>query len=215
MPTSNSSHTVNEELFNKVIKSINRFCTKAIKTGNTKMVLTEADLQAWIFHHLQYDLRKESGWGDKTNSKQIGIHCNPSLLDEANLLRKAQDSTILDKHAYAVDSSGSLYPRKGYTLWGSSIIILELKLFRNNHRESQDLIEKWKEDIDKLMDLRIQHYPQDSRNKFFPTFVLLGKQKISVETVDQIKQYSIDNKVEPLLFYPEDDLYKEEHLIKP
>lgn len=178
MPISNSSHSVNEELFNKVIKSINRFCTKAIKTGNTKMVLTEADLQAWIFHHLLHDLRKESGWGDKTNSKQIGIHCNPYLLDEAYFLKKAPDIIILDKQAYDVDSSGSLYSRKGYTLWASSIIILELKLFRNNHRESQDLIEKWKEDIDKLMNLRTQHYPRDSRNKFFPTFVLLGK-KIS------------------------------------
>ncbi|OYQ63348.1 hypothetical protein B9G53_17390 [Pseudanabaena sp. SR411] len=214
MPIFNSNSSVNEELFNKVIKSINRFCTKAVKTGNTKMVLTEADLQAWIFHHLLYDLRKESGWGDKTNSKQIGIHCNPSLLGEAYLLTKVPDIIILDKQTYDVNPSGSLYSRKGYTLWGSSIIILELKLFRTNHSESQKIIE-WKKDINKLKDLRMQHYPPDSPNKFFPTFVLLGKQNISVETVDQIKQYSIDNEVEPLLFYPEDERRQEEHLIMP
>ena len=214
MPILNSSHSVNEKLFDKVIKSISRFCKKAIKTGNTKLVLTEADLQAWIFHHLLYDLRKESGWGEKTNSKQIGIHCNPYLLGEAYMLTKIPDIIILDKQAYDVDSSGSLYSRKGYTLWGSSTIILELKMFRTIHRESQE-IDKWKKDIDKLMDLRMQHYPRDSPNKFFPTFVLLGKQNISVETVDQIEQYSIANKVEPLLFYPEDDRCKEEHLIKP
>ena len=154
MPILNSSHSVNEKLFDKVIKSISRFCKKAIKTGNTKMVLTEADLQAWIFHHLLYDLRKESGWGDRTNSKKIGIHCNTSLLNEEYKLRKVPDIIILDKQAYNVDSLDSLYPRKGYTLWGSSIIILELKLFRTNHSESQQIVE-WKEDIDKLMNLRM------------------------------------------------------------
>ncbi|NUN66124.1 hypothetical protein HCU40_15510 [Pseudanabaena biceps] len=214
MPILSSNHSVNEKLFNKVIKSINRFCTKAIKTDSTKMVLTEADLQAWIFHHLLHDLRKESGWDDETNSKKIGIHCNTYLLNEEYQLRKVPDIIILDKQAYDVDPSGSLYSRKGYTLWGSSIIILELKLFRTNHSESQKIVE-WKKDIDKLMNLRMQHYPRDSPNKFFPTFVLLGKQNISVETVDQIKQYSIDNKVEPLLFYPEDERCKEEHLINP
>jgi hypothetical protein len=214
MPIVNSDQSVNKKLFSKVIKSINKFCTKAINTDNAKMVLTEADLQAWIFHCLLHDLRKEISFGDETNIKKIGIHCNTYLLDEEDMLRKVPDIIILDNQAYDVNPSGTLYSRKGFTLWRSSTIILELKLFRTIHSESQH-INGWKDDIDKLAHLRRLHYPQDSENELFPAFVLLGKRNIPVETVDQIKRYCKDKKVEPLLFYPEDNRRKEEHLIKP
>jgi hypothetical protein len=200
MSVLNFNSAISEELFDKVIKCIDKFCKKALKPNNTKMVLTEGDLQAWIFHHLVCDLRKESGWGYKTDGKQIGIHCNPSFLNTDDKLRNIPDVVILDKQEYSVESTGDLYPRKGYTLWGSSIM-LELKLFRTIHSETEKL-EEWKQDINKLVRLRANLYPPNNPEKFFPAFVLLAKKNISTPKFDEIEQYATDNNVKPLLFYP-------------
>lgn len=198
----NSKPVITEELFEKTIKHIDSFCKKVIKPCNRKMILTEADLQAWIFHDLLCNIGKESGLEDNPNSKAIGIHCNPSFLGSiGGNLTIVPDIVIFDKKEYDVDSSDELCKRKGYSFWGSSIV-LELKLFRTHHSEVTQL-KKWKEDIDKLMNLKTNLYPQDQLAKFFPAFVLVGNKNIDSSSFYKIEEYAIEKKVKPLIFYPD------------
>lgn len=120
----NPETVINKALFDKTIEHLDNFCKKVIEPCNSQMILTEGDLQSWIFHDLLCNLEKEYNLEDETNSKAIGIHCNPRFLNITRHLRIEPDIIILDKKEYSVNSSGSLSRRrKGYDFWGSSIVL--------------------------------------------------------------------------------------------
>ena len=116
---------------------------------NTKNILSEGDMQSWVFTYLQVDLREDSGL---LLDNRIGIDCNLSYLSAPLRLRgklnKYPDVIILDTDEYDTHESCDLYDRKGFTAWGSAIM-LELKLLRtsNNINNQKKL---WEKDIDKL-----------------------------------------------------------------
>ena len=199
----NSEPAITKELFEKTIEHLDRFCKKVIKPCNSKMILTEGDLQAWIFHDLLCNLEKEYNLEDETNSKAIGIHCNPRFLNISEHLRIEPDIVILDKTEYDVYRLGALYSSKGFTMWGSSIM-LELKLFRTIHYENQH-IHYWKKDIDKLRNLKDNLYPREKQEQLFSAFVLVGKKIISKDKFKEIEKYAKDGGVEPLIFCPSEE----------
>ena len=205
----NPKTVINKALFDKTIEHLKSFCQKVIEPCNSQMILTEGDLQAWIFHDLLYHLcnfEKEPSLGDTTNSPAIGIHCNLSFLDSNGKLNKLPDIILLDKkeyNEYKVNSSGHLDRRKGYVLWGSSILI-ELKLFRTISYENQH-IHYWKKDIDKLINLKENLYPPEKQEQLFSAFVLVGKKSISDDKFKEIEKYAKDGNVEPLIFCPSEE----------
>ena len=199
----NPETVINKALFDKAIEHLKSFYQKVIEPCNSQMILTEGDLQAWIFHDLLCNLEKEYNLEDETNSKAIGIHCNPRFLNISEHLRIEPDIVILDKTEYDVYRLGASYSSKGFTMWGSSIM-LELKLFRTIHYENQH-IHYWKKDIDKLINLEKNLYQPEKQEQLFSAFVLVGKKSISEDKFKEIEKYAKDGGLEPLIFCPSEE----------
>lgn len=147
------------------------------------MILTEADLQSWIFCYLQRSLVDNPMFGGATDKGHFGVHSQISFLGENKKLGLRPDLIIIAKTEYSVapESSDGLYKRKGYSAWGSSIPI-ELKILRICSNEKNEY-GKWQEDIDKLHQTKSYHYsnlPED-RYKCFPLFVLFCRKELPVD----------------------------------
>jgi hypothetical protein len=197
MQNLNLNPAITKILFDRVTNSVAKFCDDTSMHGRID-VLTEGDMQAWIFHYLQLDLSEAGGGAAESGCNKIGIHCNPYFLtyrqieegiDEGkSILNKSPDIVILDKEEYSLCPSGSLFKRKGFTAWGSAIM-LELKLLRPMYSISHQA-EHWKEDIDKLDLLKRTHYPPGSPEKFFSLFVLLCRQNLPQDDAVEIQTYA-------------------------
>jgi hypothetical protein len=184
--------TINFDLiFQKAVHAIRRLCDKASLEENSKMILTEADLQSWIFCYLQRFLADDLEVDGATDNGRFGVHCETSFLNENEKLQIKPDVIIIAKEDYSVDPklNDSLYRRKGYSAWGSSIPI-ELKILRTYNTPGNEY-RKWQYDIDKLNRIKSLHYgnPTDSE-KCFPLFVLFCRVELSDDLRNKLQRYA-------------------------
>jgi hypothetical protein len=196
--TLNPESVITEKLFGKIIDSIKLFCRDVSGSHMEEVILTEADLQSWTFYRLISDL-EELGQG-RVGAGEAGLHCNIAFLDQINgNLSMRPDVVLLDKKEYSANSSGELHRRKGYTLWGSSIMI-EIKLLRANMQASSAL-ESWKQDLDKLRDLYDSLYSY-GQAQFFPLFLLHCKKQMAEYDSYCLKQYASGKGVSVIISCP-------------
>jgi hypothetical protein len=108
--------SVTEDLFNKVISSIEAFGDKWSNSNHIDL-LSEASMQAWIFHHLLTELTLDQAFEQASDSideqniySGIRIHCCPPYLDnkpeDNGQLRIRPDIAILDRSEGRVPSRG-------------------------------------------------------------------------------------------------------------
>ncbi len=199
MQALNTDPVITAQLFSKVIDLIADLCVKVSAPDKKEVILTEADLQSWIFYCLQNDL-EQAGSGDLCTG-DVGVHCNVAFLDEGkSQLNKRPDIILLDKKEYSSNSSGALYKRKGFTVWGSAIMI-EIKLCRGISCSSRKL-RSWKEDIKKLSKLGEAHF-SNREESFFPLFVALCKERIPRSLEDGLADYASDKGVSAIISRPD------------
>jgi hypothetical protein len=193
--------TISPELFQGVVSAIQRLCDKASLQENSKMILTEADLQSWIFCYLHSYLVGDTVIGGATDNGGFGVHSQTSFLDDERKLRIKPDLVIIAKQEYSVspDSSDSLCWRKGYSAWGSSIPI-ELKILRTCYNPKNEY-RKWQKDINKLHLIKSIHYsdPPENAYKCFPLFVLFCRQELSEDLSDKLKRYAISKSIDLII----------------
>jgi hypothetical protein len=196
MQVSSPSSAINEELFKRVIATVNSFRDKW-QNSNHINLLTEADMQAWMFHYLLSDLCSDATDDAEGDASKICIHCCTPYLDDklrdGGNLRKVPDITILDRREYSIDPQSELFSRKGFTVWGSAIM-LEIKLHRPIYSTAA-LMSNWKADIDKLSGIRRAHFGGDLGERFFPLFVIFSRQSLSSQEADDIDGYASNNDV--------------------
>jgi hypothetical protein len=178
-------------IFQRAVDIIRNLCNMASQQENSKMILTEADLQSWIFYHLQHFLRVHLESDGATDNGRFGVHCETSLLNENKKLQIKPDVIIIAKEDYSVvpESNDSLCRRKGYSFWGSSIPI-ELKILRR-YNNSKNEYRKWKYDIDKLNRIKSLHYSNSTNSeKCFPLFVLLCRVELPDDLRNKLQRYA-------------------------
>jgi hypothetical protein len=178
---------ITPELFARVRDAVERVCQRAQK--DRMLIVTEADLQSWIF----VELTKDSAICDC----DVYVHTQINYLKEEDCLGHVPDIVLLPSSSYSVNPDGGLHDRKGYTIWGSSIA-LELKLLRSHRRDG--FILSVKEDLAKLKCIRERHYNFEQVHKFFAASVILCRQHLSASDVAQLRMASAEAKVEIWIF---------------
>jgi len=164
--TSNTDK-ITTKLFEDVHDVIDKVCRAAI--DNPVDILCEADLEVKICAKLATDIKN-------IQIEDIHVRTQIPFLNKNRKLRHIPDIVLLDKTHYSLDATSELYPRKGFTHWGSAIV-LELKLMRGHTKGS--VIKDTLTDIKKLAELRTLHYDNDPNHSYFPAVVLLSKRPLS------------------------------------
>jgi len=178
---------ITNSLFLSVEQAVARACRRAQQ--DPKLVITEGDLQSHIFAELIGDQGvRESG---------AYVHNQINYLKEDGRLGLVPDIVLLDPDSYSVDENGALHDRKGYSVWGSSIAI-ELKLLRSNR--SNGFVDGVLDDIAKLKRIRAQHYTNDTIHRYFAASVVLCRQDLSREGVEQLREAAADSEISLWLF---------------
>jgi len=183
---------ISPQLFQSAVHAIQELCDRASLQGNSKMILTEADLQSWIFCYLQKTLVDDLIFRGATDNGHYGVHSQTSFLDKDRRLQLRPDLIIIEKQEYSVhsESNDSVYWRKEYSAWGSSIPI-EIKFLRTCYNLKNEY-RKWQKDINKLHLIKSIHYnnSQEDAYKCFPLFVLFCKQELPDYFSDQLKSHA-------------------------
>jgi hypothetical protein len=176
-------------IFQKAVHAIQKLCDKASLKENSKMILTEADLQSWIFCYLQRFLADDLEVDGATDKGCSGVHCHPSVKDENQQLRIKPDIVIFAKSEYSVSPSSDddLLIRKGFYSWGTSIL-MELKILRTSYNIETEF-RKWKKDINKLGSIITLHY-SDPSVRALPLFVLFCRKELSDNQIDKLARYA-------------------------
>jgi hypothetical protein len=190
------TQVIMEQLFSEAISAIAALLDCACLPENSKMILTEKDLQARIVAQLLRDLGAKYGSTDGSMLDKIGIHCELSFMHNGQL-RLYPDIAILDTQGYSVDRNGELYQRKGYTVWGNAILI-ELKL-RKSQSSGRSGLDSWEKDIDKLSGMLSNGTYSDPDSTMFPLFVLFSRGAMDSGLCDEIARYGSDRGVEVLV----------------
>ena len=156
---------ITQDLFECVRCAVERVCQRA--QNDHTLVVTEADLQSWLFVELV---------NDRTiRQSDVHIHTQINYLKEDDSLGHVPDIVLLPSSAYSVDPDGEMHNRKGYTVLGSSIAI-ELKLLRSHRRDG--FVHSVEEDLSKLKCIRELHYTLDHAHRFFAVSVVLCRQPL-------------------------------------
>ena len=179
---------ISKDCFDIVRESIKEVLL--LGSQDPKKLLTEHDLQAWIFRDLVTKL-------DIADTKSnLGVHCQTRFLDSNRLLQIEPDIAIFNSDEYTIEADGALTKRKGYTLWGSAILV-ELKLVRGCRKVA--LLDAMF-DIDKLNLIRDLHYsnPEDTC-EYYPLFVLFSRPTLAEADRQRLEEYAISKEVSILL----------------
>lgn len=154
-----------------------RTIEEVLEGAHAKQFLTEYDVQSWVFIRLVGQL------GIGTIGSQLGLHCQTQFLKDEADFGFIPDLAVLNLDEYSVERDGTLYGKKGCTIWGDSILI-EIKLHRG-HRpfRKRDALK----DIQKLADVRHRHYQQGG---YYPIFVLACRRHPSPEIIQEIQQFA-------------------------
>jgi hypothetical protein len=178
---------INDALFETVRRAVERVCQRAQE--DRKLVVTEGDLQSWIFVELaEVSTIRES---------DVHVHMQINYLKDDDSLGHVPDIVLLPSSAYSVNPDGGLYDRKGYTVWGSSIAI-ELKLLRS-HRSDGFTISV-KEDFVKLQRIRDRHYTPDRDHRFYAASVVLCRQHLPEDDVANLREAAAEAGVQLWIF---------------
>lgn len=152
--------------------------------------LTEHDLQAWIFRELIAKLNMSMA------DSVLGIHCQTRFLDSDRLLHLEPDIAIFNSDEYTIEPDGALTKRKGYTFWGSSILI-EIKLLRGCRKIA--LLDSIL-DIDKLSLIRELHYSAEGQlEEYHPVFVLFSRPTLTHSDRRVLEEHAKSKNVSILL----------------
>jgi hypothetical protein len=173
---------ITQNLFESVRHAVERVCQHAQE--DLKQIITEGDLQSWIFVELVKD--------HSILASGVHVHSQINYLKEDSSLGHLPDIVLLPSSAYSVDSSGELHDRKGYTVRGSSIAI-EIKLLRSHRRDG--FVSSVEEDLAKLKRIRDQHYAHDEFHRFFAASVVLCRQHLSDDDITQLQDYAIGSEI--------------------
>lgn len=165
------SDLITEELFRAVESTVRMVGSKALE--DEKLVLTEVDLQAWIFAEIVNNPYIES-----IANGDVHVHTEFNYLKYNRRLGMIPDIVLVPRDHYSVSRDGELHYRKGYTFWGSSIA-LELKILRSFRRGS--FVASVATDIQKLSRIRQLHYDGDRNHRFFGATVILCRHNLSNE----------------------------------
>ncbi len=179
--------SITDSLFLRVRYAVERVFQRYQE--NHKLVVTEADLQSWIFVELANDA--------EISRSEIHIHSQIDYINNDGFLACRPDIVLLPTGAYSVTSDGELYDRKGYTVYGDSIAI-EIKFIRSHRND--DPVLKIKEDIDKLKAIRDRHYQCDKVYKFFAASVVLCRRRLSEFNVADLRATEAETGISLWLF---------------
>lgn len=159
---------------------------EVLQRAHAKQLLTEYDLQSWVFIALAKQLQIDSP------DSLLGLHCQSQFLKNDANFGFVPDLTVLNLDEYSIAPDGTLYGKKGHTIWGDSILI-EIKLHRG-HRpfRKRDALK----DIRKLADVRHRHYQQ---GHYFPIFVLACRLQLPAEMIPEIQRFADGNDVRLVL----------------
>lgn len=189
------SMLINESLFDEAKSAIEAVWEEC--EIRPELILTEADMEARIYSKLLNSQIVSLKDG------KVHIHAQLRFLNQDGNLHDCPDIFLIPTEDYSVSPKGALFQRKGYTHWGSAIV-LELKLFKTQDKESR-FVDKVKEDINKLKRIRETHYGiVDTQSKFFGASVIFCRKKLSKEKEDDIKKEGQSAEVAIWLFQETD-----------
>lgn len=178
---------ITQDLFECVRCAVERVCQRA--QNDHTLVVTEADLQSWIFVELV---------NDRTiRQSDVHVHTQINYLKDNDSLGHVPDIVLLPSSAYSVDPNGELHDRKGYTVSGSSIAI-ELKLLRSHRRDG--FVHSVEEDLAKLKCIRDRHYTFDQAHMFFAASVVLCRQPLFDDEMAQLRKAAAESAIELWIF---------------
>jgi hypothetical protein len=178
---------ITQELFDQVHSAVDIICKRAL--SEPKLVLTEGDLQSWIFSELVKDAT--------LSHKGLHIHCHFNYLKNETKLGNIPDIVIIPLNAYDIDSNGNLYNQKGYTVWGDSIA-LELKLIRSHRKDG--IASAVRKDLDKLKSIRERHYTKSRVHSFFAASVILCRRRLPDEYILGLRSAAEEREI-PIWIY--------------
>lgn len=157
--------------------------------GNPKSILTETDLQCILYGRFSEVLRNNE-------NTHLHVHTETSFLDrsldDGGKLILKPDLAVIDHNEIDIRKGSDLYPRKGYTLWGSCLAF-ELKFNRTKHIRACE--QAWKDDIDKLSVIRTEHY-DNTAEQFHGAFVLFSRPAIPESVKDELVAYGTSKGIE-------------------
>lgn len=155
---------------------------EVLERAYAKQFLTEYDVQSWIFMRLADRLQIDS------QDCLLGLHCQTQFLKDEADFGFIPDLAVFNLDEYSVKPDGTLYGKKGCTIWGDSILV-EIKLYRGHRPFRKRAALK---DIQKLADVRHRHYLE---GLYYPIFVLVCRRSVSPELIQEIQQFADSNEV--------------------
>jgi hypothetical protein len=102
------------------------------------------------------------------------------------------DISIFNRDEYTIGPEGELTDRKGFTFWGSSILI-EIKLCRGCRKFN---VADALYDITKLDLIRQLHYRADQPYNYFPVFAFFSRSPLADEDREAIAAHARINNVQ-------------------